>query len=118
MSRESRSAGPTNRPVRSRSATRFTTSGSVIGYQQAWLSLVEETSILPIVSAAGGMALAVWGFGDAALGVLRRLAFVAMVGADRIELDRRVLAFTLSRSSRALLGVWLWISRSAKLMIR
>jgi predicted permease len=55
-----------------------------------------ESSILSIVGAAGGIALAVWGLAMLRSAHFGRLAFFAMPGLDRIELDWRVLAFTLA----------------------
>jgi putative ABC transport system permease protein len=54
-----------------------------------------ESSILSILGAAGGIALAVWGLAMLRSVYFQRLAFFAMPGLDRIELDWRVLAFTL-----------------------
>jgi putative ABC transport system permease protein len=55
-----------------------------------------ESSILSIVGAAGGIALAFWGLAMLRSAYFERLAFFAMPGLDRIELDWRVLAFTLA----------------------
>jgi putative ABC transport system permease protein len=55
-----------------------------------------ESSILSILGAAGGIALAVWGLSMLRSVYFERLAVFAMPGLDRIELDWRVLAFTLA----------------------
>ena len=55
-----------------------------------------ESSVLAILGAAGGIALAVWGLAILRSVYFERLAFFAMPGFDRIELDWRVLAFTLT----------------------
>ena len=54
-----------------------------------------ESSVLSILGAAGGIALAVWGLAMLRSMYFERLTFFAMPGLDRIELDWRVLAFTL-----------------------
>lgn len=55
-----------------------------------------ESSILSIVGAAGGIALAVWGLSILRTLYFQRLASFAVPGLDRIELDWRVLVFTLA----------------------
>ena len=55
-----------------------------------------ESSVLAILGAAGGIALAVWGLAILRSVYFERLAFFAMPGLDRIDLDWRVLAFTLA----------------------
>ena len=55
-----------------------------------------ESSILSILGAAGGIALAFWGLAMLRSVYFERLTFFAMPGLDRIELDWRVLAFTLA----------------------
>lgn len=55
-----------------------------------------ESSILSIVGAAGGTALAVWGLAMLRSVYFQRMAFFAMPGLDSIELDWRVLTFTLA----------------------
>jgi predicted permease len=55
-----------------------------------------ESSILSIMGAAGGTALAVWGLAMLRSVYFERLAFFAMQGLDGIGLDWRVLAFTLA----------------------
>src|SRR5215471_4448782 len=55
-----------------------------------------ESSILSIAGAAGGIALAVWGVAILRSLYFERLASFAVTGLDRIELDWRVLAFTLA----------------------
>jgi predicted permease len=55
-----------------------------------------ESSILSIVGAAGGIALAVWGLAMLRSAYFGRLAFFAIPGLDRVELDWRVLAFTMA----------------------
>jgi putative ABC transport system permease protein len=57
-----------------------------------------ESSILSLVGGAGGIALAVWGVGTLRSLFFDRLASFAVTGLDRIELDWRVLAFTLASS--------------------
>jgi putative ABC transport system permease protein len=65
-----------------------------------------ESSILSIVGAAGGIALAVWGVAILRSWYFERLGSFAVTGLDRIELDWRVLAFTLASAvlSTALFG--------------
>ena len=65
-----------------------------------------ESSILSIVGAAGGIALAVWGLAILREFYFERLASFGVTGLDRVELDGRVLAFTLASvvSSTALFG--------------
>ena len=55
-----------------------------------------ESSVLSILGAAGGIALAVCGLAMLRSVYFERLTFFAMPGLDRIELDWRVLAFTLA----------------------
>jgi predicted permease len=55
-----------------------------------------ESSILSIVGAAVGIALAVWGVAILRSLYFERLASFAVTSLDRIELDWRVLAFTLA----------------------
>jgi putative ABC transport system permease protein len=55
-----------------------------------------ESSILSIAGAAGGIALAVWGVAVLRSLYFERLASFAVTGLDRIELDWRILAFTLA----------------------
>jgi putative ABC transport system permease protein len=54
-----------------------------------------ESSILAILGAAGGIALAVWGLAMLRSMYFERLTFFAMPGLDHIQLDWRVLVFTL-----------------------
>lgn len=65
-----------------------------------------ESSILSILGAAGGIALAVWALAMLRPVYFQRLAVFAMPGLDHIELDWRVLAFTVGSviSSTALFG--------------
>jgi predicted permease len=55
-----------------------------------------ESSILSIAGATGGIALAVWGVAILRSLYFERLASFAVTGLNRIELDWRVLAFTLA----------------------
>jgi putative ABC transport system permease protein len=55
-----------------------------------------ESSILSIAGAAGGIALAFWGVSILRSLYFERLASFAVTGLNRIELDWRVLAFTLA----------------------
>ena len=55
-----------------------------------------ESFVLAILGATGGIALAVWGLAILRSVYFERLAFFAMPGLDRIDLDWRVLAFTLA----------------------
>ena len=55
-----------------------------------------ESSILSIAGAAGGTALAIWGLAILRSVYFQRLSVFAMPGLDNIQLDWRVLAFTLA----------------------
>jgi putative ABC transport system permease protein len=55
-----------------------------------------ESSVLSILGAAGGITLAVWGLAMLRSAYFERLTVFAIPGLDRIELDWRVLAFTLT----------------------
>lgn len=55
-----------------------------------------ESSILSILGAAGGIALAVWALAALRSTYFERLAFFATPGLDHIQLDWRVLVFTLA----------------------
>lgn len=54
-----------------------------------------ESSILSIAGAAGGIALAVWGLRMLGSTYFQRMVFFSMPGFDHVELDWRVLGFTL-----------------------
>ena len=60
------------------------------------LQSLMESSILSIAGAAGGTALTVWGLATLRSVYFQRLAFFAMAGLDNIQLDWRVLVFTLA----------------------
>lgn len=55
-----------------------------------------ESSVLSILGAAGGIALAAWGLAMLRSAYFERLTFFALPGLDRIGLDWRVLLFTLA----------------------
>ena len=83
--------------ARASARTRETALRVALGCDRARLlaqSLV-ESSVLSILGAAGGIALATWGLAMLRSMYFERLTSLAIPGLDRVALDWRVLAFTL-----------------------